>query len=428
MIRTLFLVLTIVQMFPFAALSKAPAKVVKATVSLESDWATTAEWVPKNADSSNPYELAPNSLPPKTTIDTFGICYGASAATVLNYEMCKQGKISDCSKLPESQQISTLGIARYAGQAVKGGFDDYDDSYNQLPGFNMKVTDAKKKGIVISGAKVLSAAADMDKMPTEKCVSLSRIASKIPVASANDAVEAQAKIWSDLKAAYDGYRQALTDKCEDCASKYYSAGMDAVNKGLKLEDDQLVDPNLKNDQMKLLQAFKEDTYEKALNTLLYPKECSEKGISLPDPTKVKVEHFPQKEKIANGYGLIDKIKEILKSKKPAVLDGICVWDCGNQPKYHSAVVAGYRKICPKGDVAQKNCREAIKVINSAGAGWQAAHNDGWVDAKSLLKNVTVVEGSLSWLQDRQQTADANDESSERTRLTPKATLVVSAPL
>ncbi|QDK43734.1 hypothetical protein DOM22_00390 [Bdellovibrio sp. ZAP7] len=358
----------------------------------ESDWATTAQWVPKGEDQQNPYELPGKSLPPKTTIDTFGICFAASAATVLNYEMCKQGSIKDCSTLPEEKRVSTLGIARYAAKPIEDGLTDYDDSYQQL-----------KEGS--SGAKVLTLASNMFKMPTEKCVSLQRIASKIPVEGANDAVAAQQAIWKDLEAAYKGYRKALSEKCDSCASKFYATAVETVSKGIKLEDDQMIDPNLRNDQARVMQAFKEDTYEKALNTLLYPKACSENGISLPKPSDVTVRYFPQKEKILDGQSLIPQIKKILESKQPVILDGICVQDCETtRPLYHSIVVAGYRKICPKGDTKQQNCREALKVVNSAGAGWQAIHNDGWVEAKSLMKNVKVVAGTLSWLEDTSKKA------------------------
>lgn len=373
-----------------------PAFSIAAKAPVDSDWATTATWVQQNEDQTNPYELQAKSLPPKTTIDTFGICFAASAATVLNYEMCKQGSIKDCSTLPESQRVSTLGIARYAVDAPAAALPKFDESYEQL-----------KTGS--SGGRVLSFAARMMKMPTEKCVSLSRIASKIPVETANDAVKAQQAIWEDLKSAYDGYRKALSDKCDSCASNFYASAVETVSKGIKLEDDQLVDPNLRNDQARVLQAFKEDTYEKALNTLLYPKSCSESGIALPDKHSVKVRLFPQGEKIPNGEALVPQIKEILQSKKPVILDGICVLDCDTtNPSYHSVVIAGYRKICPKGDTKQQNCREALKIINSAGAGWQAAHNDGWVDAKLLMKNVKPVkgqisQGTLSWLEDKKKT-------------------------
>ncbi|QLY25555.1 hypothetical protein [Bdellovibrio sp. KM01] len=375
-------------LYILAFLLSIPVFTFAANAPVESDWATTASWVQKDEDQKNPYELPQKSLPPKTTIDTFGICFAASAATVLNYEMCKQGSIKDCSALPESKRVSTLGIARYAVDAPPEALPKMDESYEQL----------KPGG---SGGRVLSYATRMFMMPTEKCVSLQRIASKIPVETANDAVRAQKVIWDDLKSAYEGYRKSLNDKCDTCASKFYATAVETVSKGIKLEDDQLVDPNLRNDQARVLQAFKEDTYEKALNALLYPKSCSENGISLPDKNSVKVRLFPQQEKVANGEALVPQIKEILQSKKPVILDGICVLDCGtNNPSYHSVVIAGYRKICPKGDTQQKNCREALKVINSVGAGWQAAHNDGWVDAKLLMKNVKVDKANLAWLEDR----------------------------
>ncbi|WP_413576478.1 hypothetical protein ACLVWU_00390 [Bdellovibrio sp. HCB290] len=365
-----------------------PTFAIAAKAPVDSDWATTASWVNKSADPDNPYELPKESLPPKTTIDTFGICFAASAATVLNYEMCKQSSIKDCSRLPESKQVSTIGIARYEADAIPGSLPKFDESYEQLK-------------IGGSGGKVLSYASRMMKIPTEECASLARITSKIPVETANDAVRAQQEIWNSLESDYEGYRKAVAEKCDSCAANFYASAIETVSKGIKLEEDQLVDPNMRNDQARILEAFKKDTYQKALNQLLYPKSCSESGVTLPNKNGVKVGLFPQDEVIKDGEALVPKIKEILLTKKPVILDGICVVDCGTKkPGYHSVVIAGYKKICPKGDTQQKNCREALKIINSVGAGWQAAHNDGWVEAKSLMKNVKVDKGNLAWLEDR----------------------------
>jgi hypothetical protein len=353
-----------------------------------SSWDTTATWVNSEPDKKNPYELDPSSLPPRNTIDTFGICFGGSVATAMNFEMCKQGKISDCSKLPESQQVSALGIARYAVDPTNGSSDQIDSNFDQLrPGGG--------------GNAVLDRAMGMLKVPTESCVSLAKIAPTIPAASAKESQDLQAAIWSDLETAYNGYRQALKDKCDDCASKFYQSAVDTVSNKLKLEEDEKSDPNLKNDNAKILKAFKEDTFSKALNTILYPPECGKTGVSIPNRAKIAPQFYPQDGKKHSGMSLIPKIKSILGStQRPVVLDGICAFDCGDKDnkKWHSAVIAGYRKICKKND--PNNCREALKVINTGGAGWDKYHNNGWLDAEALLGNVEVVNGTLSWIEDR----------------------------
>ncbi|MEK2689503.1 hypothetical protein [Bdellovibrio sp. GT3] len=369
---------------------------------VESDWATPASKEYPAADpDKNPEE---KFLPQLITQDTLGICYGASVSTILNFEQCKQMNVANCKKdLPDSKRVSAVGISRYGRDAGMDDDDTQDGNY-------------KKLGEGGDGTRVLSMAVDIvDRLPSEKCVSLEKILSKGVFKNKDEITLAQRAIWDNLKQDYDKYREAVASNCKDCADKYYQRAAETVSKNLKVEEDQKSTGSLRSDPAKLLAAFQKETYEEALNTLLYPAECSNptNGIELAGKNNFEVKNYPELGK-ADREQALGKIVSILQSRQPVLLEPICVADCSDEaknkcvkacttkeckdscgPKYHSAVVAGYRKICKKDNPS--SCRYALKVINSGGASWQKANNDGWLEADPLMKNVKIDSLSLAWL-------------------------------
>ncbi|WP_413585919.1 hypothetical protein [Bdellovibrio sp. HCB274] len=360
-----------------------------------SDWATpAAKDYPAADPSKNPEE---KFLPSYISQDTFGICYAASASTILNFEQCKQLNVKNCkTDLPDSKRVSSVGIARYG--RFPNSMDD-DDTRDE---------NYKKLGEGGDGTQLLDMAVDIvDRLPSEKCVSLERILSK-GVFKSGEISQTQRIIWENLRTDYDKYREAVAANCKDCADKYYQRAAEAVSKNMKIEEDQKSSASLRSDPTKLLAAFQKETYEEALNTLLYPPECSspKNGIELAGKGKFEVKNFPEKGKV-DAQQTLGKIVSILESRQPVLLEPVCVADCdqkpsktdpGIGPKLHSIVVAGYRKICKKDNPT--SCRYALKVINSGGAGWQKANNDGWLEADPLLKNVNMDMVSLAWLSNK----------------------------
>jgi hypothetical protein len=351
---------------------------------VESKWA-----VPIDASlvsSVEGKEIEKSFTPPITSIDSLGVCYAAAAATVINYEMCKLGKVQDCKGLPKSQRVSFVGLARYSSDTNK--INKLDGSYDKL--------DIDAKGA--NGPRILSVATQrVIKLPTEECSSLESILSKNPIPDTQALKDAQIAIWENLRSDYDNYRKAIAEKCSDCASKYYQSATETVAKNLKIEEDQKTDANVKNDSLKVLEAFNKETFGEALNTLLYPKKCSETGISYPGYGKTQTETYPKNPKGIGRDQLLDQIKKVLANKQPILLDDVCTANCNSKDdaKMHSVVIAGYRKICKKSD--PKSCRTALKIINNAGASWQDRNGGGWIESDNLLDSVKVNEASLSWL-------------------------------
>ncbi|MEK2689502.1 hypothetical protein [Bdellovibrio sp. GT3] len=355
-----------------------------------SDWDTPAKGYPAEDPLKNPEE---KFMPPLVSQDSLGICYAASASTILNFQQCKQMNVADCKKVPESKRISMLGITRYTRMTKNDENDSLDKNYKEIA----------EGG---DGATVLRTALySVDRVPSENCASLDRVLSKDFIKSKGDLTDAQRAVWEGLKADYQKYREAVAKNCKDCADKYYQAAVETVSKNLKIEEDQLADPNLRNDNLRVLNAFKKESYEEALNELLYPSKCSDIKNSIELAGKDSLEHnvYPQGEK-PNQDQVLGKIVSILESRQPVLIEPICVADCDKKPnkdkpedgpKYHSVVIAGYRKICKKNNPT--SCRFALKVINSGGAAWQKANNDGWMEAAPLLKNVKMDEAAVSWI-------------------------------
>ncbi|WP_413559276.1 hypothetical protein [Bdellovibrio sp. HCB209] len=381
--RTLFLTLIVV--IPFYSSAQTAMKL--------NDWAVPVKLEDLKSAKENA-EIEKKFTPPITSQDSLGICYASAAATVINYEMCKLGKIEDCKSAPESKRISSLGIARYSSDADAGKLKQIDKNYSKLDVESLRA----------NGNTILNVATQrVIKLPTEQCSSLDRVLSKNPVLSNTEVKGAQAAIWESLKSDYDNYRKAIADKCDECASKYYESAKETVSKNLKIEEDQKVDSKLRNDSVKVLQAFQRDSYAGALNALLYPEECSKSAIPFAGYGKTDVESFPVDPAGVTSGQMLDEIKKVLQKKQPVLLEDICVADCDskdpkNPPKTHAVVVAGYRKICSKKDPTR--CRTALKVINSYGASWQKANSDGWIESEPLLGSVRISNASMSWLSPR----------------------------
>ncbi|WP_413292046.1 hypothetical protein ACLSU7_11555 [Bdellovibrio sp. HCB185ZH] len=339
-------------------------------------------------------EIEKKFTPPVSSQDSLGICYASAAATVINYEMCKLGKVDDCTSVSDSKRVSPLGIARYSSTADVGKLKQMDKNYSKLDVDSLRA----------NGNTILNVATQqVIKIPTEQCSSLDKVLSKNPVLSNTEVKRAQAAVWDSLKNDYDNYRKALAEKCDQCASKYYQSATETVSKNLKIEDDQKVDPNLKNDSLRVLQAFQKDSYAEALNALLYPEQCSKTAIPFTGYGKTTVESFPDNPKGVTTANLLEEIKKVLQRKQPVLLEDICVAECAstdpqNPPQTHAVVIAGYRKICSKKEPTK--CRTALKVINSYGASWQKNNSDGWVESEPLLGSIKISNASMSWLADK----------------------------
>jgi hypothetical protein len=85
--------------------------------------------------------------------------------------------------------------------------------------------------------------------------------------------------------------------------------------------------------------------------------------------------------------LQEAISQLGRRKEPIRMDNICMQrrasdnSCGG----HCMVITGYKTVQSRTNPGHRKI--LIRVFNSWGAGWQQAHNDGWIDSDKLLSNL-----------------------------------------
>lgn len=355
--------------------------VVALLISGELAFADNDAWAVSNKYKGKQYrESVVSNIARARSQDSIGICYSVVASVLLDSEYCRVNNVSNCKELPLNKSVSSLGMSRYGN---KKDADVYiDERMKSMDLYGGSSYMAVNAAIRIGGA------------PSEECISLDKVLSKI--GSSGEMEVAQERIWDKLKATYFDIKKT---QCAECTSDVYSSANE-INDDLNLKEPV--------DQSKLLSSFSKDSLDSALNSLLYPKECSDKLV--PVDKKMKMVLFPDKASPLNAKGKIDgfnsymaKIKSVVGGKPahPMVVN-FCGIDnppakpgCANGG--HSVVIAGFREYCS--DTSTKNCEYELKVVNSWGESWQQSKNDGWIDARSLLDRTYYDKNSMFWLED-----------------------------
>lgn len=329
-------------------------------------------------------ELLIENMPKVRYQGPVGICYAATAATLFDEAFCQDKKINNCAQASDSLRSSMLDMTRF-----KQSLEKSQDPRDRFP----------YEGLFINGGltvNTLSRAVQSKSVATESCAPITQVMSAL-----SDPLKAQQveiAYWKQFKNVYETYKQKK-DICANCAQEYVKASINDLRNQFNL---QAADIDLK-------EAFKQDTYEKFLDRVLVPEECWEDKhlIGLKDGWSVK--YYPQEQDKERSYsGYINKIKEVLKKKRPLSIS-YCAQvpltvksslECGsimeNGIKFgngHGVVVKGYRKVCNSKNI----CRESLQVQNSWGQSWQDNNNDGWIDAKELLDR-TFYEDGFTWLE------------------------------
>lgn len=327
-----------------------------------------------------------DDMPSLDSQDSLGICYASVAATILNYENCRlnnkrTGKVVKCSTVPDEEKFSSLGLTRYGNDPE--GKEIYSASYPAL-----RINGGSSWNVIARAGYFVGSG------PSEKCISLDKVLSKIGGVDGKEA--AQLAFWKDLQALF---QKSQGQTAELSVKKYGSQ----VQKCMGME--------VSNEA--LLHAFGEKTYQKFLRKLMIGKECNRANMNAyfegQDSTIPK--QFPEENKKSNYKATIKKIQNVLNDKHPLALQNICL-DEVPKPIYqgvtasqgdipdgfcknpHATVISGYKRVC-----AGKECYDAIKVVNSWGEGFQKKINDGWVKADFLLDRTNYESGTLAWIED-----------------------------
>ncbi|WP_413293385.1 hypothetical protein ACLSU7_18550 [Bdellovibrio sp. HCB185ZH] len=369
---------------------------ISVQIALANSYYASPEKIPNNSYSIEKFQEI-KDMPPVLSQDSFGLCYGFSAAAVLNYWNCvaikKTNKDFKCSDMPESQRFSPVAISRYNGEAIDEGMDDSEFEELWQSGSPKKVFDA--------------VAGRMGRAPSESCASLDQFLSKATAGgTANGYSETQAQIWLALYESYKNVRKKA--KCPTCSSDAYAAGeAEKVAGTFNVDSDK--------DNAKVLQSFGKDSFAKALNELMYPKKCSDPSQSVELKLPMTVKSFPPKNLAKNdGFQIMmDQVVKNLDKNIPTVVMFCSAKNpskqCDRQFKSvsgsvypynenHGAVITGYKKFCPTGNSKEK-CYYSVKLQNSYGKQWQKENNDGWIDARSVIDNSFYEQNKLVWLEE-----------------------------
>lgn len=329
-------------------------------------------------------ELLIENMPKVRNQGAVGICYAFTAATLFDEAYCQDKKIADCANAPDSLKSSPLDMTRFNQQLDK----DQDDR-DRFP----------YEGLSVNGgytANTLARAIRTRAIATESCAPFGQVQAK--VSDTFQAQEIELAYWKRFKNIYETHKQKK-DICAKCAKEYAKSSINDLRNQL----------NLQAADIDLMEAFKQDTYEKFLDRLLIPEDCWDDKNLIGLKGGWSVKFYPQeqdKEKSYNSY--INKIKELLKKKRP-----LSISFCTQEPLIaksplecstllengiksstaHEVIIKGYRKVCNSKNI----CRESLQVQNSLGQSWQDNNNDGWVAAKELLDR-TFYQDGFTWLE------------------------------
>lgn len=308
---------------------------------------------------------APN-MPPPTTQDSLGVCTGFSSWALVQQYHC-QRKGLDCGKLEPKDKISPLQMAAFSRDPDDDSLDPQDRlNYETIPDGGSGAT------------ALLNAIGFVKRAAADSCFPWDQFVNRH-----GDDPTVYTAMFDKLKKAFD-QNKTEGSTCVECLSKNLQKDFD-----------------LKKDNVKLLEALNEKTYEHFLYAIFLKnhkddpveKYCVD---SIKLGKEAKFEMFPATEKtFTNPKELMGVIKDLLKKGYPINMDGICIERSGDKCiSKHSLAIKGYRKACkPNGE-----CREVLQLQNSWGKSWQAEYDDGWVDAETLFNEVKPMgTGVISWI-------------------------------
>jgi hypothetical protein len=323
------------------------------------------------ATVSSKFSLDPNTpvlelsnMPRARDQGPLGICFAMSSRAIVQRMYCQRQKL-DCKNLSKKQELSPLAMVAWGissdHSAVSEGANHSNLTFFEGGG----------------GLNALGQAIDSNRAvgffgAAESCYPYDQFVSKY----GRDSVDVKA-IFGDLEQFFNIYRAiAVTGAayCEDCAMSEFKT---------HFQEKLFLSPTIQI----LTKAFKQsDTFPKFLYRITLRGCDDDIEIIRPSP---QFESLPGSSLIDGKFDkspvsynkVMNKIKELLKEDLPVMAEGFCGgFKDGKCLGEHSLVVYGYKKMCKY----DGSCLELLKVQNSYGEQWQKEHDDGWIDAKTLL--------------------------------------------
>jgi hypothetical protein len=310
------------------------------------------------------------NMPPVNSQDSIGNCYGCSSATIAQKFICdNDDKIHDCNQTPIEKRISQLSMMAWAET----------NNPSQKAGLRSNHTNLKLGSQVTGnalGSNSLRNSMNLFSFIPESCYPFDQLVNKY------------------------GNNSTLVDQMLARVENIYN-----INKSTESEAPCLScleeinnDLNTNLTEKSFALALTKESFGEFLYSIIF-SNCEPMRFR----KKPNFGAFPENSKTTKKTEAIDVIKKILSSKKPIQLENICLRVDKNKPECqarHSTVVSGFRNVCS--DKLLKNCKTQLKIQNCWGLDWQTNFDDGWVDADSLIKNVsygkdTLDAATISWL-------------------------------
>ena len=326
-------------------------------------------------------QLVVKNMPRVRTQGPLYVCYGCSAATIVQKYICDNhpdyvGK--NCSILPTTMEVSIFDMINWSLTNRDGQSKDMPSNHKNI---RIKPEDRKKT----EGVFALINSRYMPIYLPESC-STSDVLAREPTASTVKEVE------QVLNALEDFHKQIGIDptaKCEGCYKDFVRAFKSTI------------------DSTQFARAFHKKTFGEVLYNLIFSEKCDK--ISIEDLKHTvsifpKINEPPEREKliptIIAAMGTADK-------SRPVLLGNVCILIRSDSDfcLTHSLAVSGYKYVCKKPNLSPSDpdCILLMKVHNCWGEKWQRENDDGWVDAKKLTKNINrtaprINDGALSWIE------------------------------
>ena len=145
-----------------------------------------------------------------------------------------------------------------------------------------------------------------------------------------------------------------------------------------------------------------NSFEKLLYETMIPRECQGTDNIVDVNKEIDFEsrqglQFKKNSKIDYDYFYKTVIEQISQDT-PVIINfftGTTFFtaekDAQKNP-FHSALITGIKKVCNQSN----ECKTMFKIQNSYGSGWQAQHNDGWVEANPLIERSVLISPALVW--------------------------------
>ncbi|MEK6627419.1 MAG: hypothetical protein AABY53_02240 [Bdellovibrionota bacterium] len=327
-----------------------------------------------------------HNMPRVRSQDSLPLCYAFSAATIAQKKACDadddtfqdRSDPNFCSKIPplSAKEISPFSMMAWAKAPIGGGdgasaLDNSHRTFSFIPESCLPF-DQIANNITNKDPKAI------DKLMTE----IDRLYNKNRIENENKKREEVER---------RGATEAGVAICESCSVD--NALVRQINDGF----------GIVASVPTVFEALEKETFSEFLYSVMLGKQallpkCKKTGfIPFPRP---KFDEYPKRETNAKKRDLLPKIIEVLKTKNPIQVGGVCLQkdlNTGGCKISHAIVVSGHKQVCNP----LNQCRDLVKVHNSWGAEWQRKYNNGWVDAQTMIENIddspALVRGTLSWL-------------------------------